>query len=199
MFSGIIKWLGKIESIEEKGTTRLFTFSSAISESLHIDQSVAHDGVCLTIVYVGNAKHQVEVVNETLTKSTLSNKRVGEMINLEKAISSATLLDGHLVQGHIDTTLICTEIKDLDGSWKFSFELPNAFAGLIIAQGSICINGVSLTISDISSNTFSVSIIPYTYLNTNFKFLELGDLVNAEFDLIGKYIVRQFELRSISE
>ncbi|HUR30276.1 MAG TPA: riboflavin synthase [Saprospiraceae bacterium] len=199
MFSGIIKWVGKIESIEEKGTTKRFTISSSISNALQIDQSIAHDGVCLTIVHSEDSMHQVEVVNETLAKSTLSNAKFGQIINLEKSISAATLLDGHLVQGHVDTTLTCINIRDLKGSWKFSFDLPVAYAGLIIPQGSICINGVSLTVSDVTSDSFSLAIIPYTFENTNFKFLKEGEIVNAEFDLIGKYIVRQFELRFISE
>ncbi len=199
MFSGIIKCIGKIESIEDKGSTKKITISSPISDSFKIDQSIAHDGVCLTIVNVGNGTHQVEVVNETLSKSTLGMVKEGQGINLEKSIATQTLLDGHLVQGHVDTTLICQNIEDLDGSWKIFFNLPDAFAGLVIPQGSVCINGVSLTISDITHDSFAVAIIPYTFENTNFKQLWAGDAVNVEFDLIGKYIIRQMELRNLTE
>jgi riboflavin synthase len=199
MFSGIIKCIGKVEVVRQEGSTLLLTISSALSDSLRIDQSVAHDGVCLTIINVDNGTHQVEVVNETSIKSTLGNVREGQLINLEKSISPTTLLDGHLVQGHVDTTLNCNKIVDLDGSWKFTFDLPHKYASLIIPQGSVCINGVSLTVSDLTGETFSVSIIPYTYENTNFRQLREGDKVNIEFDLIGKYIIRQLELRSLSE
>ncbi len=199
MFSGIIKCVGKVESIEDKGSTRVFTISSAISDSLRIDQSIAHDGVCLTIVKVDNGTHQVEVVNETMSKSTLGSAKIGHYINLERSISANTLLDGHLVQGHVDTTVTCQRIEDLEGSWKIHFVLPMQFAGLIIPQGSICINGVSLTVSDLSGESFAVVIIPYTYRSTNFHTLQAGNEVNVEFDVIGKYIIRQMELRNLTE
>lgn len=199
MFSGIIKCIGKIESVVDKGSTRLLTISSRFSDSFQVDQSIAHDGVCLTIVNVDNGTHQVEVVKETLSKSTLDKAKEGQGINLEKSIDTNTLLDGHLVQGHVDTTLICQHVEDLDGSWKIHFNLPDAFAGLVIPQGSVCINGVSLTISDITKDSFAVAIIPYTFENTNFKQLCAGDPVNVEFDLIGKYIIRQMELRNLME
>lgn len=199
MFSGIVKCVGTLETITEKGSTIVLTVSSPISDSLQIDQSVAHDGVCLTVVNAGKGTHQVEVVKETLSKSRLGFYTPGQMINLERSISPVTLLDGHLVQGHVDTTVKCTQIDNLDGSWKFHFNLPQQFASLMIPQGSICLNGVSLTISDLTRDSFAVSIIPYTFENTNFKELKTGDPVNVEFDLIGKYIVRQMELRSLSE
>jgi riboflavin synthase len=199
MFSGIIKCVGKIESITDKGSTKLFTISSSISDSFNVDQSIAHDGVCLTVVQVDSGVHQVEVVDETLSKSTLGKLKEGQCINLEKSIAPETLLDGHLVQGHVDTTLICQSIEDLDGSWKIHFNLPDAYAGLVIPQGSVCINGVSLTISDIYNDSFAVAIIPYTFENTNFKQLWAGDPVNVEFDIIGKYILRQMELRNLTE
>lgn len=199
MFSGIVKCVGTLETITEKGSTIVLTVSSPISDSLQIDQSVAHDGVCLTVVNAGKGTHQVEVVKETLSKSRLGFYILGQMINLERSISPVTLLDGHLVQGHVDTTVKCTQIDNLDGSWKFHFNLPQQFASLMIPQGSICLNGVSLTISDLTRDSFAVSIIPYTFENTNFKELKTGDPVNVEFDLIGKYIVRQMELRSLSE
>lgn len=199
MFAGIIKCVGIIESIKDTGSTKVFTVASPISGSLQIDQSISHDGVCLTIVDATETIHVIEVVNETLNKSSLSASVVGQHLNLEKAISLHTLLDGHLVQGHVDTNVTCIKIDDLNGSWKYHFELPSGFEGLLIPQGSICINGVSLTISDLNTSSFAVAIIPYTYANTNFKYLKTGSRVNVEFDLIGKYIVRQFELRSITE
>ncbi len=199
MFSGIIKSVGKIESIEQNGSTRVLIISSPISETLKVDQSVSHDGACLTIVKVENGTHVVEVVNETILKSTLGLAIDGQILNLEKSISSNTLLDGHLVQGHVDTIIKCLSVDDLNGSWKMIFNLPDAFAGLIIPQGSICINGVSLTVSDLFKDSFAVAIIPYTYQNTNFKNLKEDTPVNVEFDVIGKYIIRQMELRSLTE
>lgn len=199
MFSGIIKCLGKIETITDFGSSKSFVISSSISDSLSIDQSIAHDGVCLTVVKLEHGAHVVEVIQETLSKTAMGTYKEGQMINLEKSISAQTLLDGHLVQGHVDTTVTCTHISDLTGSWKFTFDLPNDFASLLIPQGSICINGVSLTVSSLSQTQFSVSVIPYTFNHTNFQYLKIGDAVNVEFDLIGKYIIRQMELRSIME
>ena len=199
MFSGIIKSVGKIESITENGSTKKLIVSSSISDSLHVDQSVAHDGVCLTVVEVENGQHHVEVVMETLSKTTLGLVKEGYLINLETSITPETQLDGHMVQGHVDAALRCLHITDRDGSWKMEFELPSAFASLIIPQGSVCINGVSLTVSHVQDDSFSVSIIPYTFEHTNFNRLKSGDMVNVEFDLIGKYIIRQMGLRSISE
>ena len=199
MFSGIIKSVGKIQLIEKHGTSLRITVSSDLSDSLHIDQSVSHDGVCLTIIKAGDGVHQVEVVKETLSKSTFANAHTGQLLNLEKSITASSLLDGHLVQGHVDTTFRCTSVENLQGSWKFSFELNPSFANLIIPQGSICLNGVSLTVSDLNVDSFSVSIIPYTYAHTNFGSVKAGDHVNVEFDLIGKYIIRQMELRYLSE
>ena len=164
-----------------------------------IDQSIAHDGACLTVVNVSNGVHTVEVVQETLSKTTLGTWASGRMVNIEKALSPMSLLDGHMVQGHIDTTVMCLGINDLEGSWLMSFNLPKDFAGLVIPQGSISLNGVSLTIAELGKDSFSVAIIPYTFNNTNFRYLKKGDEVNVEFDLIGKYIVRQIELRNLTE
>ena len=199
MFSGIIKTLGRVESIEIKGTTKAFTISSSISSMLQVDQSISHDGACLTIVQVDQQTHTVEVVLETLSKTTFGQLQEGQLLNLERSISSNTLLDGHLVQGHVDATLYCLDKEDLTGSWKFRFNLPEEFKGLVIPQGSICINGVSLTVADLEENSFCVAIIPYTYEHTTFKYLEKGVPVNVEFDVIGKYIIRQMELRNLTE
>lgn len=199
MFSGIIKYTGKIESIRDEGTTKVMSISSPISDTLRIDQSIAHNGVCLTVIRSEDGMHEVEIVQTTLSKTNLGSLGPGHEVNLEKAITSETLLDGHLIQGHVDTTVTCLQIENLDGSWKFHFNLPEQYANLMIPQGSICLNGVSLTISDLKKDTFAVSIIPYTYEHTNFKQLKAGDPVNVEFDLIGKYIIRQMELRTLSE
>jgi riboflavin synthase len=194
MFSGIIKSLGVVQSIRTQGTTIRIAISSPIASELNIDQSIAHDGVCLTVVDVRNGSHEVEVVRETLSKTTLAYWKEGHVVNLEKSITATTLLDGHLVQGHVDTTLKCLQIEDLNGSWSFKFNLPNEYAGLVIPHGSICLNGVSLTVANLYADSFEVAIIPYTFEHTNFRQLHTGDYVNVEFDLIGKYLLRQFEI-----
>lgn len=199
MFSGIIKCVGQVAEISTHGSSLKVKFNSSISGSLSVDQSVSHDGICLTVVETGQDYHIAQVVMETLSKTTFSNLHIGQYINLERSITPNTMLDGHFVQGHIDTTLVCLETEDLNGSWQFRFNLPEEYKGLVIPQGSICINGVSLTVAEISEEAFDVAIIPYTYEHTNFKFLKQGHLVNVEFDLIGKYIVRQMELRSLTE
>lgn len=199
MFSGIIQSTGAVQSIEDKGSTKLLTISSPISNSLHIDQSIAHNGVCLTIVNIHDGSHQVQVVNETLSKTNLGILQPGQIINLEKSITMETLLDGHLIQGHADNILHCEKIEDLDGSWLMQFKLPQEYEALIIPHGSICINGVSLTVANLFGHSFNVAIIPYTFEHTNFKFLRVGDMVNVEFDLIGKYLLRQLEIRTLTE
>lgn len=196
MFSGIIKSLGTVQSIKPSGSSLHITIASLISNELSIDQSISHDGICLTIVAAGNGVHEVDVVQETLSKTTFQHLKEGQVLNLENSITPATLLDGHLVQGHVDTTLECIEIDDLQGSWKIGFHLPAAFAALVIPRGSICINGVSLTVANLYEDTLEVAIIPYTFEHTNFKSLRKGDSVNVEFDLIGKYLLRQAEVHS---
>lgn len=194
MFSGIIKSIGIVQSVVTQGTTKRIAISSSISDELSIDQSISHDGVCLTIVAVRNGIHEVDVVAETLSKTTFASLAEGDVINLEKSITPTTLLDGHLVQGHVDATLQCLAIEDLIGSWKFKFNLPVEYAGLVIPHGSICLNGVSLTVANLYTDSFEVAIIPYTFEHTNFRNLYTGDYVNVEFDLIGKYLLRQAEL-----
>ena len=199
MFSGIISNTGIVTSVTEEGSTKLITIKSKLSDLLKVDQSISHDGVCLTIVKVERGMHQVEIVHETQSKTIFRHIKEGQTINLEKSITLQTLLDGHLVQGHVDTTLTCQKIKDLDGSWLIQFNLPEGFERLVIPHGSICLNGVSLTVANLYKETFDVAIIPYTYQNTNFKFLKEGDDVNVEFDLLGKYLLRQLELRALTE
>lgn len=197
MFSGIIKCMGIVESMVTNGSSMRITVASPISSQLHIDQSVAHDGVCLTVIGVNELTHDVQVVSETLSKTTFASLVSGQSLNLETSISPSTLLDGHLVQGHIDTTLQCLAIDDLNGSWKMKFNLPSEYAALVIPQGSICLNGVSLTVAHLYPGSFEVAIIPYTFEHTNFKFLQPGQKVNAEFDLIGKYLLRQLQVQQM--
>ena len=172
------------------------SITSPISGELTTDQSISHDGICLTIVDVKNGIHKVDVVQETLSKTSFQFLKEGQLFNLEKSITPTTLLDGHLVQGHVDTILKCLQIVDNPGSWNIKFNLPNEFASLVIPRGSICLNGVSLTVANLYDDSFEVAIIPYTYEHTNFHLLREGDWVNVEFDLIGKYLLRQTEVNS---
>ena len=196
MFSGIIKSTGIVRSIQATGSTKRITIASPLADELTIDQSIAHDGICLTVVAINNGTYEVEVVQETLSKTTFASMKEGGVVNLEKSITPTTLLDGHLVQGHVDTTIKCMRIEDLIGSWKIQFNLPKEYAGLVIPHGSICLNGVSLTVANLYPDSFDVAIIPYTFEHTNFKHLLEGNYVNVEFDLIGKYLLRQATLRN---
>lgn len=195
MFTGIIEASGKIVSLRpDKSNLQIFVESS-ISDELKIDQSVAHDGVCLTIDELGSGWHRCTLVRETLDKTHFPDARPGDRINLERSIRFDSRMDGHFVQGHADTTLICLACSDLNGSWVFEFALPDAFKSLVIPKGSISLNGVSLTISALNEDSFEVSIIPYTFEHTNFQLIRAGNRVNAEFDLLGKYIKRSLELQ----
>lgn len=190
MFTGIIETMGIVEEIRLNGTNKEFTISSAISNELKVDQSLAHNGVCLTVTSVENGKHQVTAIDETLLRSNLGDLKIGESINLERAMSGLSRFDGHLVQGHVDTVGVVKSVLDKDGSWIFTFNFPEENKHLLVDKGSVCINGVSLTVINPTSNTFQVAIIPYTYENTSFKSLQEGDPVNLEFDILGKYIAR---------
>ncbi len=199
MFTGIIEAFGRIAAIEREGSNAHFTIESPVSQELKIDQSVAHNGVCLTVVSVENGTHKVTAIDETLQRSNLGQLQVGDLVNLERAMRANARLDGHLVQGHVDVTGICTEVKTLEGSWVYKFDYPFQPEYLLVDKGSICVNGVSLTVvkPDISEGNmahFSVAIIPYTFEHTNFKDLKKGDLVNLEFDVIGKYVARHLAL-----
>lgn len=195
MFSGIVEAIGKVEEIVIDGTNKRFTISSSISSDTYIDQSITHNGVCLTVVKVGSDSHDVVAIHETLVKSNLGELVVGSLVNLEKSITANKLLDGHIVQGHVDTTVTCQSVKDVEGSWYFTFEYNESDAHLLVSKGSVTINGVSLTVVDPTDGTFSVAIIPYTFEHTNFKEIKPGTKVNLEFDIIGKYVARQLELR----
>jgi riboflavin synthase len=190
MFTGIIETMGIVEEIRLNGTNKEFTISSAISNELKVDQSLAHNGVCLTVTAVENSNHQVTAIDETLLRSNLGDLKIGESINLERAMSGLSRFDGHLVQGHVDTVGVVKSVLDKDGSWIFTFNFPEENKHLLVDKGSVCINGVSLTVINPTSNTFQVAIIPYTYENTSFKSLQEGDPVNLEFDILGKYIAR---------
>ena len=190
MFTGIIESLGKITDLKVDRGNIDFTIESDISKDLKVDQSVSHNGVCLTVTETNNNTHTVTAVKETLDKSSLTNFLVNDLINLERAMKLGERLDGHLVQGHVDGVAKCLGVSVNDGSWIYKFEFDISNEMLLIEKGSICINGVSLTVFDIVENTFKVTIIPYTYENTSFKTLKEGDIVNIEFDMIGKYLAR---------
>ena len=187
MFTGIIENLSEIKEIVEEGDNLSISFYSNITDELKIDQSVSHNGICLTVVKIDNNIYNVTAIKETILKSSIKNWKVGDLINIERAMKLGDRLDGHMVQGHVDQTAICKKILEENGSWYFDFEYDKS-DNLTIEKGSIAINGVSLTVVSSNQNTFSVAIIPYTYNHTNFKNISIGDLVNLEFDMIGKYI-----------
>ncbi|MFN5628162.1 MAG: riboflavin synthase [Bacteroidota bacterium] len=190
MFTGIIECKGRIIDVVKENSNYIFKVNSDIGCELKIDQSVAHDGVCLTVIAVDSTVHTVVAIQETIDKTSLAEWKVGREINLERCMQMNGRLDGHIVQGHVDGTAKLTEIENNNGSWKFFFELfeQNKFNHLMVEKGSICINGVSLTLVTADTNNFSVAIIPYTYENTSFCNLVIGNIVNIEFDIIGKYV-----------
>jgi riboflavin synthase len=190
MFTGIIEATGVISTISGSGTNKTFQIISSMAPELKVDQSLSHDGVCLTVESVTEHTYQVTAIEETLSKSILSHWRPGGRVNLERSLQMNGRLDGHLVQGHVDSPAKCILRENLNGSWVFRFEFPESFRNLIIEKGSIAVNGVSLTCFDVTHNAFSVAIIPYTYDNTNLRDLYPESLVNIEFDLIGKYVER---------
>jgi riboflavin synthase len=194
MFTGIIETKATVAAIAHEGSNVHFTMDSSITQELRIDQSVAHNGVCLTVVAIAGSRYTVTAVAETLQKTNLSHWKVGDRVNLERSLRVGDRLDGHFVQGHTDATATCVEKQTLDGSWLFRFQYPMQFAMLMIEKGSVCINGVSLTAFNVSGNEFTVTIIPYTYEHTNFGTLEAGDTVNIEFDVLGKYMLRMKEV-----
>ena len=190
MFTGIIESTGKIESINREQENTVFWISSPISDQLKIDQSVSHNGACLTVDQVRPGHHRVTAIAETLVKTNLGLWRMADEVNLERSMQMNGRLDGHIVQGHVDTIAECLSVEEKGGSWLYHFKFPSAFASLVIEKGSICINGISLTLFDISNNTFSVAIIPYTFHHTNMRHIKSNNVVNLEFDMIGKYINR---------
>ena len=196
MFTGIIETLGQITAIEISGTNCTFKVSSPISNELKEDQSLSHNGVCLTVEKTANGVHTVTAVQETLQKTTLGKWKPGKWINLERCLAAKGRFDGHFVQGHVDAAGTCIDKKTLDGSWEFRFEFPEKFAPLVIEKGSIALNGISLTIFDVTLNQFTAAVIPYTYEHTTMQYLLPGEKVNLEFDMIGKYVVRGREVEN---
>jgi riboflavin synthase len=191
MFTGIIESTGAIKEILTTGTNKSFWVSSPLAGDLKVDQSLSHNGVCLTIEEIKDGMYRVTAIEETLVKTNLGNWQKDDIINLERCMQMNGRLDGHIVQGHVDCTAKCTEVLEKAGSWEFSFVFPEKFAALIIEKGSVCVNGISLTAFNVSNNSFTVAIVPYTYNHTHIKNLVLNNLVNIEWDLLGKYILRQ--------
>lgn len=190
MFTGIIEAIGRVKSIEKEGSNVHFTIQSDVSDELKIDQSVAHNGACLTVVGLGDGCHRVTAVAETLARTNLGDWQKNTIVNLERCLRFDGRLDGHIVQGHVDGLAKCLKINDLDGSWRFDFVFEKKQEHVLVDKGSVTVNGVSLTVVEPSEAGFSVAIIPYTFENTNFHTLRPGSTVNIEFDIIGKYVAR---------
>jgi riboflavin synthase len=190
MFTGIIESLGKVQSIETNGANKTFWIQSPVSAELKIDQSISHNGVCLTVEEIKDNLHRVTAIEETLEKTNLNTWQPGDLVNLERCLIMNGRLDGHIVQGHVDATATCLERRELDGSWEFTFEFPKKFSHLVIEKGSISLNGTSLTIFNVKKSKFDIAVIPYTFEHTNISSVIPGSKVNLEFDMIGKYVAR---------
>ncbi len=193
MFSGIVETTARVAAIREEGGNRHFTLECPFTDELKIDQSIAHNGVCLTVVSIEGDRYTTTAIRETLLKSNLGGLRVGDPVNLERSMRPDALLDGHIVQGHVDQPARCTAIDEADGSWYFAFEYDPSQGNVTVEKGSVAVNGVSLTVVDSREGAFRVAIIPYTYEHTNFHALKVGSTVNLEFDIVGKYIARLME------
>lgn len=191
MFTGIIEQTGRIADIKAEGTNKHFTIEAALTPELKIDQSVAHNGICLTVVEINGSQYTVTAIDETLQKTNLDDARVNDVVNLERCMPANGRFDGHIVQGHVDSTATCTEVKDENGSWLFYFRLSNpGEAKFIVNKGSVCVNGISLTVVNCTDDTFNVAIIPYTFEHTNLGQVKPGARVNIEYDIVGKYIAK---------
>ena len=190
MFTGIIESFGNVVSIEKELDNPHFTIQSPISSELKIDQSVAHNGVCLTVVKLGEGTHTVTAIHETLSKTNLGSVQLGDLVNLERCMQMNGRLDGHIVQGHVDQTAKCIALEEENGSWLYTFQYDNSLGNVTVEKGSICVNGISLTVVNSREDQFSVAIIPYTFENTNLRNVKPGDTINLEFDIIGKYVAR---------
>ncbi|OIQ27698.1 MAG: riboflavin synthase subunit alpha [Bacteroidetes bacterium MedPE-SWsnd-G2] len=195
MFTGIVEDLGCIEALEQEQENLNIKVSSKITPTLKIDQSVAHNGVCLTVTKIEDNCYWVTAIKETLDKTNIKGLKVNQIVNLERAMKLGDRLDGHIVQGHVDQTGTCINIREEEGSWRFTFEYSPAYNNMTIEKGSITINGVSLTVVDSKDYSFSVAIIPYTFEHTNFKTLNTGDAVNLEFDVLGKYVQKMHQMQ----
>ena len=198
MFTGIIEDLGVVESLKREDTNLHLTIKSTLASELKIDQSVSHNGVCLTVVDLTPTSYTVTAIKETLDKTTLNSLKIGTIVNLERGLKLGARLDGHMVQGHVDQVGKCTGVEAQNGSWVYNFEYDPSLGNVTIEKGSVTVNGVSLTVVNSKDNGFSVAIIPYTYEHTNFHTLEMGTVVNLEFDVIGKYVARLYAKSSIS-
>ncbi|MFD2100113.1 riboflavin synthase [Flagellimonas iocasae] len=196
MFTGIIETLGKVEKLEKEGGNLHISVSSGITQELKIDQSVSHNGVCLTVVSIEGNTYTVTAIEETLNKTNLDTLTVGDNVNLERAMLLGARLDGHIVQGHVDQTAVCSSIEEKDGSWFFTLQYDSKLNNITIEKGSITVDGVSLTVVDSKKDSFSVAIIPYTYEHTRFHTYKVNTVVNLEFDVVGKYVARLMELRN---
>ena len=190
MFTGIIETLGTVTALRHEQGNLHITVASSISSELKIDQSVAHNGVCLTVIALADGTHTVTAIEETLNKSNLDELKVGDLVNLERCMQMNARLDGHIVQGNVDQTATCTDFIELDGSWEYTFQYDTFAGNVTVEKGSICVNGISLTVVNSKGNSFSVAIIPYTFEHTNLQQVRVGSIVNLEFDIIGKYVAR---------
>ena len=197
MFTGIVETTAIVQQVIESGTNRSFWLSASLVNELKIDQSVCHDGVCLTVEEINNSAYKVTAIAETLTKSNLALRRQNDEINIERCLQMNGRIDGHIVQGHVDATAVCIYKKDNNGSWLYTFSFEKQFAPLLIEKGSVCLNGISLTAFDVTDEIFSVAVIPYTYHHTNIHSVTEDSVVNIEFDMIGKYLNRYFKLSSL--
>lgn len=191
MFTGIIESLGEVIATKKEGSNMVITVRSSLAPELKVDQSIAHNGVCLTVTHIDNDLYQIVAVAETLQKSNIGLLTPGQKVNLERAMLFNGRIDGHIVQGHVDATGECLSCTPLDGSWEYRFRFPAQFAGLIVEKGSICLNGISLTVFNVTNNEFSIAVIPYTYEHTNISSVHAGSIINLEFDILGKYVARQ--------
>ena len=194
MFTGIIEGLGELKKTEKQGDNVNFTFSCPFTSELKIDQSLAHNGICLTVIDISGSNYTVTAIDETLQKTNIGNINIGEKVNLERCMKLGDRLDGHIVQGHVDQVGVVNKIEEEDGSWKFYIKYDPSRSNITVNKGSITINGTSLTVVDSEKDFFSVCIIPYTYNNTNFKYLGQGSVVNLEFDIVGKYLAKLYEM-----
>ena len=195
MFTGIIENTGIVQEIQTSGTNKTFWISSPLSQELKIDQSLSHSGVCLTVEEVKDGMHRVTAIAETLSKTNLGEWKVGSVVNLERCMQLNGRLDGHIVQGHVDAVAECVGLIEKAGSWEYTFQFPKQFGELVIEKGSISLNGISLTIFNVGDDTFTVAIIPYTYEHTNMRNLKKGDVVNIEWDVVGKYVQRIMKIK----
>lgn len=195
MFTGIIESKGVIKQVISEGLNKTFWIESGIPSQLKVDQSLSHNGVCLTVEALNETSHRVTAIHETLQKTNLSTWEEGTIVNLERCLQIGDRLDGHIVQGHVDCIGTCKKVKEKKGSWILEFEFPKKFAELVVEKGSICLNGISLTVFDVKKKVFSVAIVPYTYRHTNIEHIKAGDTVNLEFDMLGKYLLRRLSLK----